>query len=148
MRSEHSAYWNEGSGLLHALSLEAQSEFEALSDYIWKIPRFLESEEQSERKKLDSYFPPEDKSDLNQYLRSMRAEMEFKKIWVDFPVFQRTSNLLMVVSVFEYHLVRLVEAAWQDKRPSPRGVGDAMKQVVNAAPFLKEDDCYAADVTP
>lgn len=144
MRNEHSAYWNGGSGLIHTLSIEAQSEFESLSGYIWKIPRFLESEEQNERQKLDAYFPPEDKSDLNQRRRSTRAEMEFKKIWIDFPVFQRTSNLFMVISVFEHHLVRLVEAAIQDQRRSPRGVADAMNQVVSVAPFLKEDDCYAA----
>ena len=146
MRNDHMAYWNGGSGLHHALSLEAQTEFEALSDYIWKVPRFLETEEQNERKKLDAYFPPDDKSDRNQRLRSMRAGMEFKKIWVDFPVFQRTSNLLMVVSVFEYHLVRLVEAESSAgiQRKSLRGVSDAMEYIAHAAPSFKQDECYAA----
>lgn len=140
------AYWNGGSGRYHQLSLEAQAEFEALSDYIWKTPSFLEAEEKRERQKLDAYFPPDDKSDLNQHLRSMRAGMEFKKIWVDFPVFQRTSNILMVVSVFEYHLVRLVEldAETKAKGKSLRGVSEAMEYVASTAPSLRQDDCFAA----
>lgn len=82
-------------------------EFQALSDYIFKSPRLLEAEKKLEKEKLDAYHPADDPSEQNQRLRLTRAVIEFGNLNTRFPVFQRTSNLLIATSLFEHHMVKL-----------------------------------------
>lgn len=103
------SYQNRPSSRYRGMAFAAIAEFDALLDYIFKTPRFLQAEEALERKKLDAYFPSSDMSERNQFSRRARAGSEFGKIFFKFPVFLTTSNLLIATSLLEHHLVQLVE---------------------------------------
>lgn len=78
-----------------------------LADYIWKIPRFLEAEEQLEKDKLWQYYPkqsdPEKEKEAH-FWRLLRAAHEFPKIDIKFPNYLGTSSLFLATSIYESFL--------------------------------------------
>lgn len=126
------AYITRDISIYRAEAAEVFGEFSALADYIFKSPRFLAAEEKIEKEKLDSYFPPDDLSEENQRYRARRATLEFGNIYLRFPIFQRTSNLLIATSLFEHHMTRLVRLECARKSRNIRkdaGVAEALSQI-------------------
>ena len=110
---------------LDALEFEIETEYSDLGDFIFKLPRFLESEEELESIKLDSYFPI-GKDDLTDHLRKLRYESEFKKINHSFPLNIANANLFLATSFFEGWLLRLAKEFEESLKldfSSTRGTG-------------------------
>lgn len=83
---------------LNPLARRADREFGDLLDYIWKTPRFIESELKDEIEKLKNYTPQG---------RQLRAALELPKLIRSFPRFMGVSNMLMATSLFEHYLSEL-----------------------------------------
>jgi hypothetical protein len=97
----------KGKAEIEEMTLRLYSEFDALSDYIWKTPKFIDQEIDLERQKLREYFPESEdvaENELRQQLRSIRAAAEGRKLFLDFPRYLAASNLFLSASVFEHHL--------------------------------------------
>lgn len=85
-------------------------EFEALSDYLWKLPRFIEAEEEIERQKLFDYFPSSDDPEVNErnkQLRLIRFAHEFGLLRQTFPQAMGASCLVHLISCFEFNLLQI-----------------------------------------
>jgi hypothetical protein len=83
------------------LATSAYEEFNGLGDYIWKVPRFVDSERESELAKLEQYFP--DKSRL----RDLRWQAESHNLDHVFSYLIATGNLYALLSLFESYLLAL-----------------------------------------
>lgn len=103
----------------------AYSEFCDVADYIWKTPRFIETEFEDEIQKLP----------VDPELARLRWGFESKKLKQVFPFLLATGNLLSVTSLFEIYLLRLskeLEKITGNDLHSVRGQG--VQRVFN---FLK-----------
>jgi hypothetical protein len=140
------AYISRDTSLYRNEATEVFAEFDALSDYIFKSPRFLAAEEKIEKEKLDAYFPPDDLSETNQRYRARRAELEFGNIYLRFPIFQRTSNLLIATSLFEHHLTKLMrleaDRASRNVR-SGAGVVEALTHIGDWSETFNQEEMLA-----
>ena len=98
---------------LERLALSAFEEFDDISDYIWKSPRFINSETKIEIEKLDAYFPfrgdPEQDEAANR-LRKMRWRDEGRKLLRVFPYVMANGNLFTSISVFETYCLLLCKS--------------------------------------
>lgn len=96
--------------------MEVFNEFGQLADMVYKLPRFVENEFAIEKDKLDSYFPADDPSAA--HLRAMRATMEGAKLGIVFPRLLSQAGVLLVVSLYETHLVRAVNQSYYPTKPA------------------------------
>jgi hypothetical protein len=98
-------------------------EFNELLDYIYKIPRFLDAEQELESKKLDDYFPligeVENDSEAMK-MRRLRWIFEDRKLSETFPNSIANSNLLLAVSKYEEGLYALVMVKKENQRIDPK----------------------------
>lgn len=88
---------------LDLMILRAKQEFNDVGDYIWKIPRFVESEYQVELQKLSSYFP--DEPDL----AKIRWKLESRKLEATFPFMISSGNIFSLTSLFEVYMLMLAK---------------------------------------
>jgi hypothetical protein len=95
------------------LAEQAFWHFDAAIDYIWKVPTFLETQEQIETEKLEEF------ADAPR-LREWRRRFEFYRLLVVFPELVATSNLFVAVSLLEFYLLRLAGECVRRGRPSFR----------------------------
>lgn len=89
----------------------ADRAFEHLTDYIWKTPRLIETEEALEREKIAAYFPitgRDEKADaFHGRLRRLRTALEIPKLRLSFPSFVASANLMLSASTFEHWCLAL-----------------------------------------
>ena len=83
------------------LAASAYEEFNNLGDFIYKAPRLVKSERESELAKLERYFP----NDSN--LRDLRWQAESHNLDHVFPYLIATGNLFALLSLFESYLLAL-----------------------------------------
>jgi len=95
-------------GKVDAVQKEIAHEFSDLSDFIWKLPQFIETQEIIEREKLDAMFPV-DGDDFTKKLREIRFYLEFSKIYIKFPTHLAASTLFLASSFFEGWLIRIAK---------------------------------------
>lgn len=88
---------------IEALRVRAYIELFQVSDFIWKVPRFIEGERAIEAEKLNAYFPQDGIE------RNSREGMEKRKLNSTFPYMIATGNLFALGSVFESYLLLLAE---------------------------------------
>lgn len=100
MANVHTNFSNE----LHRLADSAGSEFDYLSDYIWKSPKLLEQETKLELRKLKVYFPNDSEG------ARLRWAHESHKLTRVFPYLIAVGNLFMATSIFESYMFLLAEA--------------------------------------
>jgi len=86
---------------LGKLAKQAQMEFTAASDYIWKSPRLIEHETKLELEKLPVYFPNDPQT------AKLRWEFESRNLTKVFPYLIAVGNLFSVASLFETYLLLL-----------------------------------------
>ena len=117
-----------------ALENEIESEYSNLGDFIYKLPNFIQAEEELEKRKLDSYFPA-GRDDFTDKLRALRYDLEFTKIYQKFPVHVANANLFLATSFFEGWLIRLVKK-FEERLESDFSIakGTGFKRIIN---FLK-----------
>jgi hypothetical protein len=104
---------------LRELAFGADQEFADIADYIWKAPKFIESEIKIELKKLDAYFPltgASENDDTVNLLRRMRWQHESRKLGTIFPYVMANGNLFTALSVFESYCLMLCKVL--EKRSS------------------------------
>lgn len=92
------------------LGREAFQSFGDLSDFIWKTPRFLESEMKLEAKKLNDYFPITGSAEVkkcNRKMRKHRFALEFTKVMLTFPRHMAVGNFFAAVSLYEAYCLAL-----------------------------------------
>ncbi|MFN3388126.1 MAG: hypothetical protein ACK40O_04290 [Allosphingosinicella sp.] len=88
--------------------MDVYEHFSTLGDYMWKLPRFIDHELEHEKRKLDEYFPVTEDSDHSiLQRRRLRFFSEFGKLLIDFPDFMGASSFVMVMSHFEYYLLKV-----------------------------------------
>lgn len=90
--------------------VEVYHHFTNLADYIWKLPRLLDSEIEIEKGKLQEYFPlTGDPAEREAVMarRRWRFFHEFGKLLIEFPDFMGSSSFVMVLSRFEYFLLQI-----------------------------------------
>lgn len=95
-----------------ALINEVYRNFSDAGDYIWKAPRLVEAEYELERNKLDEYFPLTGNaaSDANALTsRALRWAFQELKLVHAFPSLMASGNLLLVVSLYEFFILKLVK---------------------------------------
>jgi len=85
------------------LAVSAHDEFSSVADYIWKAPRLLDQEKQSELDKLPIYFPN------NPELAEIRWRHESRKLENTFPYIMANGNLFAVASLYESYLMLLAK---------------------------------------
>ncbi|OLF74982.1 hypothetical protein AWH60_10135 [Pseudoalteromonas haloplanktis] len=85
------------------LAHSAYEEFSDAADYIWKTPRFLESEKEDELAKLPIYFPN------HPDIAEKRWEIEGRKIERTFPWLMSRGNLFSIASLYEAYLLLLAK---------------------------------------
>jgi hypothetical protein len=85
-----------------SLSDRAWREFDAVADYIWKIPAFIEREREIEMLKLSAYFAEDDEE-----ARRFRWHHESQKLDGVFPFLIATGNLFSLISLLEVYLLQL-----------------------------------------
>ena len=71
------------------------------AEFIWKAPTLIEHQEEIELAKLDNYFPTDGPK------RRLRWKLERRKMDEVWPSLMATSNVFSVLSLFEFHLLRL-----------------------------------------
>ena len=108
------ATWSE------QLAARASEEFENFSDFIWKAPRLVETERESELAKLELYFPNDPES------RELRWKCESHKLDHVFPYLIAVGNLFALLSLFESYVLALcieVQSRTLVRLDSVRGMG-------------------------
>lgn len=114
---------------IQIISENAYEAFNSLSDYIWKSPRLIESEEKLELAKLKDYFPDSIdpiENTRSMMLRRMRWRKEEHNLKTVFPDVMAVSNLFSVLSYLEFYCFQLckeVEKNGQSKLSDTRGNG-------------------------
>lgn len=103
--------------IIDEIAEAAYTEFDHLSDYIWKTPEFIETQHELETEKLDDYFPftgdaTHDEKAL--YMRKLRWRLESVKLEKYFPHYMAISNLFLCLSLFEFYCLRLAKQIEQD----------------------------------
>ena len=86
---------------LAQLASRAGQEFDDLGDFIYKAPRLVESERETELAKLELYFPDDAKH------RELRWAHESHKLDHVFPYLIAVGNLFALLSLFESYLLSL-----------------------------------------
>ncbi|HCG5532412.1 TPA: hypothetical protein NJ015_004675 [Vibrio parahaemolyticus] len=112
----------------------AYDEFCDASDFIWKTPRFIDTEREEELAKLPVYFPS------SPDLAAKRWLIESKKIEGSFPFFMSRGNLFSIASLYESYLLLLVkeiEVKTGTKFSDARGQG--MTKINNYFRMVKLD---------
>lgn len=122
-------------GTFSGIRAVIHQEMADLADYIWKIPRFLETEEQIEKEKLWQYFPRQsdpEKEKETEFYRLLRLSHEFPKIDVKFPSYLGTSSLFLATSVYESFLYDICQEI--EKRTGEQGYTGGITRMMQ---FLK-----------
>jgi hypothetical protein len=99
----------------------AIDDFDDILDYIWKTPRLIESEYESELDKLDDYFP-DDGTDKNKRARALRWRLESRKLDNAFPLIMAKSNLFSSASLYEAYMLWLC-------RHIDKNTGEALQSI-------------------
>lgn len=89
-------------------------------DFLWKSPNFISAEMEREREKLWAYFPDRgsvEERERNADLRKIRAHLEGRKLFGHFPHYLAQSNLYLVLSLFERHLLCIAHLQENKGRP-------------------------------
>jgi len=78
--------------------------FSDITDFFWKSPSLIETQEKIELEKLRDYYSPE-----ASVTRDLRWQGESRKLYHVFPFLLATGNLFTIVSLFEVHLLYLAK---------------------------------------
>jgi len=110
---------------------------DAAADYIWKAPKFLEMQERIELEKLEDYadYPA---------ARDWRWEFESHRLYAVFPTLMATSNVFVVISLFEFYLLRLVMICRETTSVSPHNAaGQGVQQLLSYLRHLQVNTAEA-----
>lgn len=109
-------------------------EHSLICDYVWKSPNFIEHETELEKRKLNAYFPDDER------LANLRWSLESLKLEHVYPKAISMGNMFYVSSWFETYMLRLamrldtiVETSFSEQR------GQGMSKILN---FLKSCDIH------
>lgn len=106
------------------LAEQAEWEFSAIGDYVWKAPRLIDLEKEREKKKLECF--PEHMAEA----REFRRNFEFYRLENTFPYLIAMGNLFSVFSMFETYLMLLVGKVQERTSVSISGVsGNGVNRV-------------------
>lgn len=109
-------------GPFQEIAISALYEFEHLSDYLWKIPTFLNDQRKIEGQKLRTYFPAsEDPESIERAtrLRRLRFLLEAPKLFDSFPRFMSASGFLIAFGVFEEFAIQTCDELERSARVLP-----------------------------
>jgi hypothetical protein len=137
------------------IAKEALLEFGDVADFIWKIPKFLRSETELEKRKLEAYFPLSGNPDQDKFanfLRSTRWSHESHKLEHRFPELIGSGNLFTVLALFEAYCLKLGKLIEQRTEHSMQNVkGQGISRIFKfysivgikhtSLPFFEQLDC-------
>lgn len=101
---------DEDSEVFRNLARNAMEDFSNVSDYIWKIPKFIEHEVKLGREKLEAYFPMTGdpvRDEKTARLRDQRWFYESQNLFGLFPRLMKVGNLFSTLAMFEAYCLRL-----------------------------------------
>ena len=91
----------ESMAQIDRLATQAWREFDAVADFMWKIPSFVEQQREIELLKLFTYFPEDEEG------REFRWRHESQKLDGVFPFLISTGNLFSLIALLEVYLLQL-----------------------------------------